>query len=143
MNLYQWVMRHFWWKITSVIVATILWGTVRWDMIERSQDEAQGRGPMVTFVHEAVPVLLLKEASEAATFVLTPSVVSVKVRANSSVLEEMDVSEIRVVADLINRPNTNSFRVPLDISVSDEIQVEFFEPREVAVQVEEPRLGDP
>lgn len=135
MNLYRLVMRHFWWKITSVLVATILWVAVRWDMIEESRNDAQGRGPMVTLVYDAVPILMLKKASETNQFVLSPAAVRVKVKANSSVLEEMDVSEIQVIADLIDRPTTNSFSAALRLDVRDEIEVQFFEPREVEVRV--------
>jgi YbbR domain-containing protein len=138
MNLYRLVMRHFWWKITSILVATILWVAVRWDMIEESQNNAQGRGPMVTLVYEAVPILVLKKASETNQFILNPASVRVKVKANSSVLEEMDVSEIRVIADLINRPTTNVFNAALRLDVRDELEVQFFEPRNVVVQVQEP-----
>jgi len=138
MNLYQLVMRHFWWKITSILIATILWVAVRWDMIEESQNDAQGRGPMVTLVYESIPILVLKKASETNQFILNPANVRVKVKANSSVLEEMDASEIRVIADLINRPTTNVFTAPLRLDVRDELEVQFFEPRNVEVQVLDP-----
>ena len=107
-------------------------------MIEESQNDAQGRGPMVTLVYEAVPILVLKKASETNQFILNPASVRVKVKANSSVLEEMDVSEIRVIADLINRPTTNVFNAALRLDVRDELEVQFFEPRNVVVQVQEP-----
>ena len=50
----------------------------------------------------------------------------------------MDVSEIRVIADLINRPTTNVFNAALRLDVRDELEVQFFEPRNVVVQVQEP-----
>jgi hypothetical protein len=107
-------------------------------MIEESQNDAQGRGPMVTLVYESIPILVLKKASETNQFVLNPANVRVKVKGNASVLEEMDASEIRVIADLINRPTTNVFTAALRLDVRDELEVQFFEPRNVEVQVLEP-----
>lgn len=135
MNLYRLVMRHFWWKITSILVATILWVAVRWDMIEESQNDAHGRGPIAGKVYESVPILMLKRASETNQFVLNPTSVRVKVKANSSLLEEMNATEIRVVADLIDRPLTNVFTAALRVDVSEGLEIQSFEPRNVEVRV--------
>lgn len=134
MRLLDLVVSHFWWKITSVLVAVILWSAIRYD-IEISRNQQRVRGPVATFVFDEIPVIVYQKASATNRYVLDPSVVRVKVKGNAEVLEEVKPSEIRVIADLVRAPATNSFRVPLELDVTSELEVEFVEPREVTVQV--------
>lgn len=135
MSLHRLILRNMGWKITSIVVATLLYITVRLDVIEKSQASDRGRGPLVTFVFEGIPVIVMKPADETNRFVLDPAVVRVKVKARSSVIEETDPTQIKVFADLVNRPMTNQFRLALDLDLSDPLELEYVEPREVLVQV--------
>lgn len=134
MRVVDLVLSNFWWKITSILVAVILWSAIRYD-IEMSRDQQRVRGPVATFVFDEIPVIVYQKASETNRYVLNPSLVRVKVKGNAEVLENVKRSEIKVIADLIKAPATNSFRVPLELDVGSELEVEFVEPREVAVQV--------
>ncbi len=135
MDVYSLVIRNFWWKITSVLVATVLWVAVWGGVIEQSREDDLGRGPMATFVFEDVPITVLKRASETNQFLIEPAFARVKVKAKTHILEETDLSSIRVVADLFKRPMTNRFRASLELELGDGLAAEFVEPREVSVQV--------
>ena len=135
MDFYSLVTRNFWWKITSVLVATVLWVAVWGGVIEKSREDDLGRGPMATFVYEDVPITFLKRASETNQFLIDPAFARVKVKAKTHILEETDVSSIKVVADLFDRPMTNLFRASLELKLGDGLAAEFVEPREVTVRV--------
>jgi len=136
MNGYRLVTRHFGWKVTSVLIATLLWTAIWWDMTEQSGDNARSRGPLGTRVYEEVPIIVLKRASDTNRFVLDPSSASVKLKANSALLQKTLASDLRVSVNLIDAPRTNRFRVPLELEVPAPLEVEFLEPRETEVRVE-------
>ncbi len=134
MNFYRLTMRHFGWKATSVLIATVLWVAIRWDMIQESRKEARGGGLLVTREYNNVPIIVWKRAAETNQFILEPAVARVKVKANSVLLEETSIDAIRVSANLTKLPATNRFRIALELQVPDEIEVEFLEPREAEVR---------
>ncbi len=133
MNLSQWFVRNMGWKITSVLIATVLVAVIRWDLIEQSSQDAQGRGPLVTRLYSEVPIIVLRHAAETNRVVLTPSVVQAKVKGNSAILSQMDPEAIRVTLDLLDASNTNSFRAPLAIELPKFVTLVSLEPRDVAV----------
>ncbi|MCS1408471.1 MAG: hypothetical protein M2R45_01646 [Verrucomicrobia subdivision 3 bacterium] len=135
MDGYRLVMRHFGWKVTSVFIATLLWIAIWWDMIEKRGDSAQDQGPLGTRVYEDIPIIVLKRASDTNRFVLEPSAASVKLKANSALLEKTLVSDLRVSANLIDVPRTNQFLVPLELDVPARLEVEFLKPRATEVRI--------
>lgn len=135
MNFLRLFTGNLGWKITSVVIAAMLWAAVRWDMIEESSKQSLGAGPLATFAYQEVPIVVYKKASVTNRIVLEPSAVTVVVRGNSSLVEETSLSEIRVQVDLVALPGTNTFRAPLEVSVPEGLTVEFYEPRDVSVTV--------
>lgn len=135
MNFLRLVIRNLGWKITSVVIAAVLWAAVRWDMIEESSQQNMGAGPLATFAYQDVPIVFYKKASETNRILLEPSVVTVVVRGNSSIVEETSLSQIRAQVDLVALPMTNTFRAPLEVTVPEGLTVEFYEPRDVLVTV--------
>ncbi len=135
MRIYGLVMRNFWWKVTSILVATVLWVALWVGQVEESRKDGMARGPMATFVYEEIPIIMLTSAAETNRFKLDPAYARVKVKAKSNVLEEMDSSSVRVFVELLERPTTNVFRASLELELGEGLQGEFVEPREVTVRV--------
>lgn len=135
MRIYALVMGNFWWKVTSILVATVLWVALWAGKVEENRRDGLGRGPMATLVYDEVPIIMLTKASETNQFRLEPAFARVKVKAKSNVLEELDQSAIRVFAELLDRPTTNVFRASLELELEDGLEAEFVEPREVTVHV--------
>ncbi len=133
--MYALAMGNFWWKVTSVLVATVLWVALWAGMVEENRRDGLGRGPTATLVYDDIPIITLTKASDTNRFRLEPAFARVKVKAKSNVLEDLDRSGIRVFAELLERPTTNVFRASLELELGDGLEAEFVEPREVTVHV--------
>lgn len=137
-KLYPWIRRRLIWKAASIFIATFLWIALHWDLVKQNQNESNEHSLLTTLVYEDVPIHLLKKPAQTSSIILNPTSVRVKLKGKSSILENVNASDIRVYADLIQSiemPLGNAFYIPLKWAHADEWEVEFIEPHEVAVKI--------
>ena len=81
MSLRSFLLDHLWLKGFSLILATLIWLTIRANVEREAREETK------TFDNE--PVALLADSSEHRAFVLDPAQVRVTVRGPKSVIDNL------------------------------------------------------
>ena len=97
MALRSLILDHFWLKLFSVILATLIWLTVR--------DSGVSSEATRTFVNR--PILVLTDRAQHTAVVVNPSLASVTVRGPASLINELTEQEIQVFVRLTEREQIN------------------------------------
>lgn len=84
---------HFWLKLFSLILATLIWLTVR--------DSGVSAEATRTFVNR--PVLVLTDRAQHIAVVVNPSLASVTVRGPASLINELTEQEVQVFVRMTDR----------------------------------------
>ena len=87
------ILDHFWLKLFSVILATLIWLTVR--------DSGVSSDATRTFVNR--PVLVLTDRAQHTAVTVNPSLASVTVRGPASLINELTDQEIQVFVRMADR----------------------------------------
>ena len=91
MALRSLILDHFWLKLFSLILATLIWLTVR--------DSGVSSDATRTFVNR--PILVLTDKSQHTAVTVNPSVASVTVRGPASFINELTEQEIQALGSYL------------------------------------------
>ena len=114
---------HVWLKGFSLILATLIWLTMRASLDREAREETK------TFDHE--PVALLTDSSEHRGFVLDPAQVSVTVKGPKSVIDSL--KDIHAYVELASHAG-NMGNYTVEVHVPAGITVMLVTPRTVFVR---------
>ena len=89
------ILDHFWLKLFSLILATLIWLTVRSNLSSASFEENR------TFLSR--PILVLSDTAEHSGVLVSPSNASVTVRGPTSLVREFTEEDIHVFVRLSDR----------------------------------------
>ena len=67
-----------------------------------------------------VPIIIQTSSTDTNRYVIEPQVVAVSVEGQSVLLETLDATRIRVVADLTQQAGEEAFAVALEVEVPDD-----------------------
>lgn len=82
-----------------------------------------------------VPICLLQNSSASRSWIVEPSAARIKVKGSPALLEETSVDDIRVFADLVEIPATNSFPIALEWHAPENLEVEIIDPPQAKAKV--------
>ncbi len=90
------IFDHFWLKLLSLVLASLIWLTVK-SSLGTSGDESKR-------IFSNRPIMLLTDSGEHVAMVANPNVASVTVRGPASIVQSMGDQDILVYVRLHDRP---------------------------------------
>jgi YbbR domain-containing protein len=128
------IVRDFWLKLLSFVLAVLIWITVTYAanggktlLFNRNVDELS---------YYNVPVQILVSAAEVRSFKVNPSEVEVRVRGEPGKLRELHAEEIHAILDLTDIQSARGLQKRIKVNItSPDITVVRVEPAEVEVIV--------
>lgn len=118
------ILRNFGWKLLSLVLAVIIWLTIKALSAEQGQTEKM-------FVN--LPIQIVSGTADVRAFRVDPVTVTVTLKGRPGTINRMVEREIRVLVDVTSADLTQSFRRSVDIVVPNGITVVRFEPTEVQI----------
>ena len=109
------VQHNFWWKLTAVILATLIWLTV--DKGERGRNADKSGEAARRFEH--VPIQLLTEPGIAGTYSTVPKTVSFVAKGPSGVLELLSPEDFTVYTRVLAKSDKTNGHFPVHVSRGD------------------------
>lgn len=93
------LFRDFWLKLFSLALAVLIWLTVSFARSGGGQNFfASGAVPEKTF--DKIPVLVMSAAADVRSFKVSPNQVTVTVRGEAKLLQDLQARDIRAMVDL-------------------------------------------
>ncbi|MSU37446.1 MAG: hypothetical protein EXS36_20575 [Pedosphaera sp.] len=124
------VQHNFWWKLTAIVLASLIWLTV--DKGERGRNADKFGDATRRF--ERVPVQILTEPGFANSISITPKTVSFVARGQSGVLELLSTDDFTVYARINGRFDKTNGRSPVRVNTPDGVHVEEILPSEITFE---------
>lgn len=124
------VQHNFWWKLTAIILASLIWLTV--DKGERGRNANKSGDAARRF--ERVPVQLLTEPGFANAISISSKTVNLVARGQSDVLEHLSSEDFAVYARINGRSDKTNGRSLLRVDAPDGIRVEEIVPWEITFE---------
>jgi len=130
----DWLTKDFGWKLFSVILAVVIWLTVR-NFYEEPQRPGGTSSSIVTY--ENLPVYIVSTAADVRDFRVAPKAVSVTVHGPSDVMAVLQANQIRATVDLTDL-DPKELRHHVDISTPPGVTLDSVEPSKVSVIIPPP-----
>ena len=121
------------WKIVSLLLSIGLWIVIRIAVVEEYEASQVNRGPMAIRQIQNVPIIIQTSSTDTNRYVIEPQVVAVSVEGQSVLLETLDATRIRVVADLTQQAGEEAFAVALEVEVPDDFAFRSCQPQSIRV----------
>jgi len=125
MTLRDLILNNFVWKLTSLILAMLVWWRID-NLVERDKEQAEtpatSSGETQTF---SLPVRVLGPARNARGFAVVPGEVTVTLRGKRDILERINATNVVVYVDATFAPDAPSatltvvVRPPAGVSVQE------------------------
>ena len=109
------IFHHFWLKLFSVVLAVLIWLTVR------------GTSSEVTRTFPNRPILVLTDTSQHTTVAINPTEASITVRGPSSLLQEITEQDINVFIRIAERAQFSG-ELPIRVHVPSGASVALITP---------------
>jgi len=116
MTLQDIVTKDVGWKIFSVVLATVIWFTVR----PVGREGAKPVNPLVGSVPRTftnLPVVVMSSAADVRAFRVNPDMVNVKVSGSSDVVAALTERDISVRVDLTEIESARGFQARVVVAV--------------------------
>lgn len=122
------VQHNFWWKLTAVILAGLIWLTVD----KEKRGGSASKSGEATRRFEGVSVQLLLEPGIATTLSVSPKTVHLVARGQSGELELLAAEDFTVYARVDSRSHKTNGRSPLRAVAPEGIHVDEILPSEIS-----------
>jgi YbbR domain-containing protein len=123
MSLRDYIQNNYWWKLLSLLLATLTWFTI-WTELQRNKTTQQASGSAGnTRAFPSVPVAIKTAPSDTRGFKVTPARVLVKVIGKEEKLDTLLPDEIEVLVDLTASQSANRLRKDVQVRVPDGVFV--------------------
>lgn len=126
--------RDLGWKLLSLVLATVVWFTVR-TLSREALSPGKALDAWATRTFEDVPVLVVSAAADVREFRVHPPVAQITVSGRPEVLRALEPRDIHVMVDLTGIETARDLRKRLDVSVPAGVTVVRVVPTEVRVLV--------
>ncbi len=93
------IKNNFGWKVASLLLATLVWFTIK-GVIQNDSPDLPGASASVVRIFTALPIKLLVDASETRRFTISPSAVTVTLRGHPSILESLSREQVHAFVDV-------------------------------------------
>lgn len=125
------VLHNFWWKLTSLLLAVIVWFVVHQDA-----PVSASTAPRNTYRFTAHPLALLRDSTDKRPVRITPTEVEVTVTAPMTETTRLSEADIQTFVD-INEVEGRSNKVRVRVYVPRGVRLEEITPDEATVEIME------
>lgn len=122
------------WKLASLMMAFGLWVVIRMAVVEENEASRADQGLLASREFTDVPIIVQTSSTDTNRYVIDPQTVRVKVEGQAKLLESVDASRIRVVADFTRQTGENEFAVTLAVEIPPEFELKHCEPQSIRVE---------
>ena len=119
MNLRDFVIKDFWWKLGSFLLAVIIWGVVKGEL--RKSDD--GGVPAIVGEFKKLPVTLLRDPGDLRPLRVVPKEVAVFISGVQAQLKNVKAEQIEVFVKLADGPNLNGAPIKLTVTAPPGISI--------------------
>jgi hypothetical protein len=101
------------------------------------QEDAASRaddGPLASREIQNVPIIVQTSSTDTNRYLISPQVVKVSIQGQWALLDTVDASRIRVVADMTQQTGEDAFAVALEVVVPPEFQFQRCMPQSIRVE---------
>jgi hypothetical protein len=120
------ILRNFWWKLLSLLVAALAWLLIDTE-VQKSEQQAKAMQEVETDSRRPfydIPITLLTSPANTNRFAVTPEVVSVEVGSkDSKALDDLQAHRVQAFVDVTDAEDEKQFRKPIQINVPGEFVV--------------------
>ena len=136
------ILHNFWWKFTSVMLATVVWITFHNEVRLEGQtfkgiNDLVGPRTATSARNPALPIAILRAARDNRAFRLEPASVDITVSGDETSIRKNLPSELQVFVDL-SRAGDEPFRARVQVSLPPGTKLERVAPDEVHVELAKP-----
>jgi hypothetical protein len=107
------LFRNFWWKLGSLLLATLIWFT--WSDVYM-RDLTRWRPGVKTPQIEELPVVVVASAGDVRQFRTEPAIVRVALEGTQSDLKLVDLNSIHARVFVVDPTNAAGQKLPVEIS---------------------------
>ena len=127
------ILNNFWWKLLSVILATLVWLIVNGSLAKTEYPQT----PVVTVSTRSfptVPITLMTSVNNTNQFRLNPDIVSVEVSGKPEELEKLLTEQITAFVNVTKAPDEKEVRRDIEVQVPRGFKIESFKPAVTIVE---------
>ena len=129
----DYILNNALWKVVSVISAVLIWFAIH-SNIQDSFKSPENRILTTSTVSRTLPVTVITTATDMRGFTITPTNVTVTVRAEASVLNNLKVSDVTAFVNLTDVKDEKAFQKRVNVHTPTNVTVVSVVPEEVTVE---------
>lgn len=134
MSIRALILHHFWLKLFSLLLATLIWFAIHFGI------QSGLRSPETVIINpttkqfSGVPIRILSQPGDARVFKVSPKAVVLTVVGEEALLRELSADNISVFVDLTNVHSSHETNQQLKLDIPSGITVIRVQPRTVNVE---------
>jgi len=134
MSLRDYIRNNYWWKLLSLLLATLTWFTIHTGL-RKDQTQQQSSVSLVnTRIFPAMPITIMTAAADTRGFKVSPERVLVKVIGKEERLETLLPKDIGVFVNLTGNQDADRLRKDIQVHVPEGVIVVSVIPAQVDVE---------
>lgn len=136
MSLPESIQHNFWWKLSAVVLATLIWFTVHFGAGNRTGNVGSTNlfSQTQTRRLEEVPVRVLTSVGDSSRFRVTPDKIEVVVRGDANVLRRLQTSDIEAYVNLADVEAAQSLQMRIHLYVPSGVRVDSLQPANALIE---------
>jgi len=131
MALRDYVFDKFGWKVTSLVIALLIWMAID----SNNPDLRRGRNTVVSLLPLRLPITIMKAATDDRSYRVSPGTVEVILGGNAGRLEKIRESDVEVFVNLKDVLETKRLRRKVQVYPPSDVSVVRVTPSDVSVEV--------
>ena len=129
----DYILNHLGWKLLSVISAVLIWWAIH-SNIDESFKLSDSRTFATRTASHTIEVTVMMKATDMRRFAVTPKEVEVTVRGEPGVLNNLKLSEVLALVNLIDVKDETNFRKRVNVRTPTNVIPIRVVPEEVTVE---------
>jgi YbbR domain-containing protein len=129
------IFNNFWLKTFSLVLATMIWMAIHYNLQTESSAEQSVRSPDYHLWPR--PIMLMTAADDHRAYAVDPLTVNVKVNGDSEVLKKLNANDIRVFVDLTAVAVVHG-AYPVEVKLPRNVALEHVWPSHVHIEPAKP-----
>jgi YbbR domain-containing protein len=131
MALRDYVLDKFGWKVTSLVIALLIWMAID----SNNPDLRRARNTVVSLLPLRLPITIMKAATDDRSYRVSPGTVEVILGGNAGRLEKIRESDVEVFVNLKDVLETKRLRRKVQVYPPSDVSVVRVTPSDVSVEV--------
>lgn len=131
MALRDYIFDKFGWKVTSLVIALLIWMAID----SNNPELRRTRNTVVSLLPLRLPVTILKAATDDRSYRVSPGTVEVILGGNAGLLEKIQESDVEVFVNLKDVVEARRLRRKVQVYPPSDVSVVRVTPSELSVEV--------